>query len=560
MIRRLLTSIFFGFSFCIAWAQNVYDNGVFVMNEGWFGHCNSTINFIDGKGEWIYDIIGRENPGKELGSTVSYGTIYGGRFYIITKQDKDGGTDKEGARITVCDARTMKIIKQIKDIDDTGVRADGRGFVVVNSEKAYVGSNNGIYILNLSNFEIEGKIEGTGNEHTDPYGSMYLGQTGTLIRINEKVYALHQDKGLMIIDPYTDKVTDTMAGPDNGKLTYGSAVLSKDGSLWLSVSDKFSRGDSYNYIMRYTPSTGDTLRVNMPEGVSSPSNSWYAWTPDGFCASTKQNVLYWNTGDGAWYSNYKIYKYDIDRNEFSLFLDFESESLKVYGSSMRVDPVSSNLYVTLYKDPAIPYFTMRKYDSTGTKLAEYEMKEDYWYPSIQVFPDNASPIAQNIEAVNISDSKPTVINLDDIAADDDNMSAAMVKTITEVTDESVISADIVNGSLHITPLNDGSSTVVIDINSNGKSTSAEVAVSITGYNGIDNTAANISTAYITGGMLHINNCEGTEFRLYDINGCLADSFIASSSNFVRNVNLPKGLYVLYGKQTGEDIVLKLNIR
>lgn len=560
-MKKILFSLFIFFSFTYgAVAQDKYSNGIFILNEGWFGHCNSTINYLDGNGTWVYDVIEKENPGIQLGSTTSTGIIYGDRFYIITKQDKDGGSDKEGARITICDAKTMKVIKQIKDINNEGTRADGRGFVAVNNDKAYIGTNNGIYIFDLANLEIMGRIEGTENEHTDPYGKVYLGQTGSLLRINEKVYALHQDKGLMVIDPETDKVTNVVAGPDNGELTYGSAVLAKDGNLWLSVSDRYGRGDVYGYIMRYTPSTGDTLRVNIPEGINPPSNSWFAWTPDGFCASTKNNVLYWNTGDLAWYSNNKICKYDIDKNEMSQFIDFESEGLKVYGSSMRVDPVSDNLYVTLFKDTSIPYFTLREYDNTGSKLNEYEMMQDYWFPSIPVFPDNEAPVAQNTPETNISDSKALTINLDNIATDADNMSAAMVKTITEITDNSVISASITNGNLNVTPLKDGNSTVVLNINSNGKSTTAEVAFNVTGYNGIDNASANVRTAYVKDGILYVNNCNGYEFTIYDMSGKSVDSFTVATGNFTRNINVPNGICIIKGRYTDNKVVFKLNIR
>lgn len=560
-MRKILSSLFFILSVSFStFAQNVYDNGVFVLNEGWFGHCNSTINFLDSNGQWIYDVIAKENPGIELGSTTSCGTIYGDRFYIITKQDKDGGAEEQGARITVCDARTMKVIKQIKDIDNNGSRADGRGFAAVSNEKAYIGTNMGVYIFDLVNLEIKGRIEGTENEHTDPYGKVYLGQCGSLLRVNEKVYALHQDKGLIVIDPNTDKVISTVSGPDNGELTYGSAVLSKDGNMWMSVSDRYGRGDVYGYIMRYTPSTGDTLRVNLPEGIKPPSNSWFAWTPDGLCASTKNNVIYWNTGELAWYSNNEICKYDIDRNEFSLFLDFKSEELKIYGSSMRVDPVTDNLYVTLYKDPGIPYFTMRKYDNTGTKLNEYELAEDYWFPSIQVFPDNDNPVANNPGTTNISDSKALTINLENIATDNDNMSSAMVKTITEITDNSVISATIAGGNLHVTPLKDGNSNIFININSNGKNTSAEIAVCVTGYNGIDEAPAELRSAYVKDGILYISNCEGTTFSMFDISGNAVDSFTASSSAYIHNINIPEGMYVISGMSAGKKIIFKLIVK
>ena len=453
----------------------------------------------------------------------------------------------------------MKIIKQIKDIDgDT--RADGRGFVALNNEKAYISTNNGIYILDLNSLEIKGKIEGSENEHTDTYGKTYLGQSGTMLRINEKVYAVHQDKGLLIIDPETDKIIGTNAGPDNGKLGYGSAVLSKDGNMWLSVSDKFSNGTAYDFIIKYEPATGDTTRVEIPEGMTAPSNSWYAWTPDGFCASTQNNVLYWNAGNGVWYGDNQIYKYDIDKNEVSLFISFDDEDLKIYGSSMRVDPVTDNIYLTVFRDPSIPEFTLRKYDNKGNKIDEYPMSENYWFPSTPIFPDNAVPVAKTKDTTAHTGNDKFKIVLNDIADDADNMSAAMIKTITNITDRNVIDAEIKDGNINITPKSDGNSTVILNVNSNGKNTSAEVAINIKGCNGIDNVNVEMHNVFITDGTLHINNCNGYSFVVYNASGKAVSSFKANSDNYTCMLDVPSGIYFIKGTAANKNVAFKLSVR
>ena len=45
------------------------------MNEDWFGHNNSTINFMTSSGDFAYRIFQTANPGKELGCTSQFGTI-----------------------------------------------------------------------------------------------------------------------------------------------------------------------------------------------------------------------------------------------------------------------------------------------------------------------------------------------------------------------------------------------------------------------------------------------------------------------------------------------------
>ena len=40
-----------------------YTKGVFIVNEDWYGHNNSTVNFITENGEWVYRVFQKENPG-----------------------------------------------------------------------------------------------------------------------------------------------------------------------------------------------------------------------------------------------------------------------------------------------------------------------------------------------------------------------------------------------------------------------------------------------------------------------------------------------------------------
>nr|WP_238300071.1 DUF5074 domain-containing protein [Prevotella corporis] len=205
-----------------------YTNGVFIVNEDWFGHQNSTLNFISNDGEWTYRVIQKENPGKELGATAQYGTIYGDKFYIISKQEKDPGASIVGGRLTIADAKTLKMEKQLTTFATNSEGksiADGRSFLGVDETKAYIGTTNGIYILDLTTNEIKGQISGAEGSATD----LYSGQIGNMVRVDNKVYAVHQTKGLIVIDAITDKVRKVI--PAEEGWGFGSVVLSKDGNL-----------------------------------------------------------------------------------------------------------------------------------------------------------------------------------------------------------------------------------------------------------------------------------------------------------------------------------------
>lgn len=465
-----------------------YSKGTFIVNEDWYGHQNSTLNFLTDDGEWIYRVIQKENPGVEIGATAQYGAIYGDKFFVMAKQPKDPGASITGGRITVCDAKTMKVLKQIENIavDDKGSSiADGRGFLGVDEHKAYVGSSNGIYVLDLDSLKITGSVSGAGNDSDDPYQQLYGGQIGNMVRVNNRVFAVHQKNGLFIINPATDEVEKTVEAPEGWG--FGSVVLSKDGNLWLSLAASSGSGQADTRIVKLNPATLEQTIIECPEGIFGPANTWYAWTPDCFCASKQNNVLYWNGGNSSWFSGKTIYKYDIDSNTFSTFIDYNNDpdGWQIYGCSFRVNPVTDEAIVSLYKGYGDPTYVVRKYNNEGKQTAEYSMISNYWFPSLPVFPDNEAPVVADISPVSITTEDSTTVSLKDVATDADNMDAAIVKTVKKVSDEKVLKAEMADGDLVITPLKAGKADITIQINSNGKLAETVVSVEISEATDID---------------------------------------------------------------------------
>ena len=469
-------------------ANTDYTKGTFIVNEDWYSHQNSTINFLTNDGEWVYRVVQKENPGVELGCTAQYGQIYGDKFYVTSKQEKDPGASVVGGRVNILDAKTMKMEKQIQTIS---TNADGRAFLGVDEHKGYVGTSNGIFILDLDKQEIAGSVEGTTNGGGSAYDQLYSGQIGSMIRVNDRVFAVHQKSGLLVIDANTDKVEQAIAAPEGWG--FGSVVLSKDGNLWLSLAATSGTGQADNRIVKINPNTLEQTIIVLPEGIYGPANSWYAWTPDCFCASNQQNVLYWNGGSSSWFSNYTIYKYDIDNNKFSKYLDYTdaADGFYIYGCSFRVDPVSDDAYVSLFKGFSDATYVVRKYDAEGKQLAEYPMISNYWFPSLPVFPDNVAPVIANpVGDLTLAADKTATIDLKDLATDADNFDAAIVKSVKTVSDVAVLDAKMQNGSLIITPKKEGEAAVTIKVNSNGKLAETTFVVTVTPATGIKNITTN----------------------------------------------------------------------
>lgn len=386
-----------------AFAETDYSKGIFIVNEDWYGHQNSTVNFLmpdDPDGNyWEYRVIQKENPGIELGCTNQFGAIWHDKFYFIAKQAKDPGASVTGGRITVADARTMKVIFQSELIDPSGAQCDGRGFIGVDEHKGYISSSNGVWIFDLDTYAVKGMIPGTDNPNagddkpnTDPTGSLYFGQSGSMVMASGKVFLAHQQAGVIVIDPVEDKVVKVigmdMVAEGAG---IGSVIVAKDGSVWASVAkDTKGTGSTLPFLIRIDPISLASEVIPLEDGFFPPSNSWYAWTPDTFCASSVTNTLYWSGGSNSWFSGKYVYKFDILSRKATKIIDLDAdgEDWKVYGCSMRLHPVTDELYVSLYRQFSIPTYITRRYDCDGNKLKDYQMISNYWFPSIPVFPQS----------------------------------------------------------------------------------------------------------------------------------------------------------------------------
>lgn len=436
-----------------------YTQGVFMVNEDWFGHRNSTTNYLTRDGKFVY------NNTTEIGATACFGAAWGNRYYIIAKQAKDGGAKVEGGRITICDANTMRIIKQIKDIDGNN---EGRSFCGVDEHKAYVSTSKGIYTLNLDELTVGAAVKNADGDDAE------LGECGNMVRLDDYVYATEYGKSLRIIDCNTDRIVATISSAKVYSIT-----MSKDGQLWVSTDKGISRVNTESRQLE---------EIALPSGIGVPAKDIYAWKSDGLCASLQNNVIYW-TASG--WNPTTIFKYDIDNNEFAKVVDLTSDANKwmMYSASnLRVDPVTDNLYVSLFKAYGSQDYAVRIYDNNGTQLNEYELtQKNYWFPGMFVFPDVEDPIAGKMDAVTVEENKEVKVDLATVCSDADNFQAAIIKTIKDVSKENIATATVKDGKLVVKGLKEGSTVVTLNFCSNGISTKTTVRFFVTKATGITDT-------------------------------------------------------------------------
>ena len=64
-------------------AAQEFQNGIFVLNEDWFGHNSSTINFYSyDTGEMTYRAYQAVNPGLTLGNTSQFAELGSENLFI----------------------------------------------------------------------------------------------------------------------------------------------------------------------------------------------------------------------------------------------------------------------------------------------------------------------------------------------------------------------------------------------------------------------------------------------------------------------------------------------
>ncbi|MDR2235954.1 MAG: DUF5074 domain-containing protein [Chryseobacterium sp.] len=507
-----------------------FTNGFFMVNEDWFGHRNGSVNFIPNSGDIGYRVYSEVNDNQAFGATTQYGTIYGDKFYFISKQAADGNDTQytPGGRLVIANAQTMQ---KIVGFDDIG-GGDGRSFVGVNEHKGYIGASNGIFLFNIDNLQVGGMIAGTGG------GSQYAGQIGNMIRTSKYVFAVKQTAGILVIDPATDTVVSTLSG------AYHSVVQAKDGTVWAIQDQK---------LVNIDQNTLATTVYNIP--TTKYLGSWGAWNAGSFTASTKQNVLYWLNSVNSFVSGTQIIKFDVSSRTFNEnFAVIPGQDVQFkqipYGAALRVNPVTDELILNTTESGYSSHYQknwIHTYNTGGTLTNTKVLDDYYWFPAVAVFPDNSAPSISTAFPSQASVTTTTTVDLKTAVVDEDNITAAVVKTLKSNSNPAVVSA-VINGNdeLVLTPVSNGTSEIVISFNSNGKLVEKTLTV--------NSSTSSLATAEVkklefsiypnpVSDILNIKTPEKVlNVSVYDLSGRQMN---VSFHNGQMNVStLPNGIYVL----------------
>ncbi|MDM8269714.1 DUF5074 domain-containing protein [Barnesiella viscericola] len=501
-----------------------YTQGLFLVNEDWYGWDNGTVNFLTSDGRWVYRAFRRENPGETLGVTTQYGAIYGGRFFFVSKQASSTADASTGGRLVVADALTLK---KVAAFDEIG--GDGRSFVGVDEHTAYIGTSSGITRLDLESMSLGETIAGTGGE-----GGLYAGQIGAMVRAGSYVFAAKQSVGVLVIDAATHTLHTTIDLPTISTLTLG-----RDGGVWAADATS---------LVRIDVATLETRSRLLPDDCR-VSSTWGAWNAGSLCAAYRNNFLYFANEKGNQIARYHIPTDELDADFFTLPDQDKAYVQQFQGAGLRVDPRNDRLFVITTESGYLSHYMnnwIHVVDGhSGELLDTVELERYYWFMAMPVFPDNEAPVIALPDRLSIG-REPVKISLLEAVTDADNLSASIVSAV-EVEDSSVATARISGYDLTVNGVNVGDTRLTLTVNSNGKKATRTVDVQVTEASGIDEAMCTAVEAWPNPvhDRLTIVAVDGSVFGLVDLRGIPVCRGVVSGGKAAVDLSaIAPGIYVL----------------
>lgn len=310
-----------------------YSKGIFIVNEGWFGHETGNVNFWDRESDDIqHKVYEKENPDKKLGVTTQYACINDSKLFLVSK---------DPANLVVVNSETLKELGRVSLASGSG---QARGFAYYDETLGFLSSSDGIYEVDLSQYSLGEKIAGIS------------GEVGNMMVLNGKLFAL-KAKELIVIDIVSLTIEKTFPIANNA----GGLVKDKDNMLWVG---------SKSQLLKVNPDDLGSETIDLAVGISVNSSYGWAWNAGSLTYSKENHSLYFVNG-GGW-SPRSVGRYNIATKAAKKLFDIDSDYM-IYGAGTYIDPVSNKLYITATKGYT-PFNRLYVYDLDGTKekVLEYE--------------------------------------------------------------------------------------------------------------------------------------------------------------------------------------------
>lgn len=489
-----------------------FEDGIIMLNEDWFGHTSSSMNFLGNDGTLYYNVYKSVNPEHCLGNTSQYGQVFGDRLFIMSKQNYTGD-GRTGGRFIAMDSKTLEFKGELTSLPG----GDGRSICAVSAHKGYIGTASGLYTLSLDTYQ-------AGTVQLAPANTAgRVQQTGEMLRYGKYLFVAQQSLGVLAVDTDTDAVT-VIDLP-----TVATVFVTADGSLYAATTDANAE------FVKIDPLTLQTETIDV-EGSHALDSPWGTWRKASLAAATDSNTVFYVSG-GGW-SPKKVSSYNFDTKEFTAdFFTLPGKSAGLaadrilYGEGVSCDPASGNLLVTATESGYGEHYSnnwVYFIDTTdGSVVKEITLDKYYWFPAMMIYPDYDAPeldvpaieLAQG-ESANIDVAEATTLRVGN---------KHLVCYATRVSNgEGVCNATLSGGNLTVEALAPGNATITLTADYQGRTSTVEIPVTVSVVSGIDsisNDADAPHDVYSLTGVLLIRNATAEQIR-----------------------NLDRGIYLIGGKK------------
>ena len=518
----------------MGWAQDfTFTNGVFFVNEDRYGPNQGSINFYDyDYNEMEYNVYAMVNPGLKLGVTSQHGQLFGGRFFVVSKQanSAEASGSTLGSRLAVLDAVTLKQQGSLLRFGESPDSVyDGRCYCAVNNDKGYIATSAGIFVLDVNAMTTRGPIHGTESSANGDYNSLYYGQCGDMVRFGQYVFAVQQGRGLHVIDPVSDVVVATLPFPD-----IVTVFVTAGGNLYVANNSReiydYGSGPYVADFTRIDPVTFDVMEVHELGSLHGTLSSWGAWRARMLCVDPARERVYYSYDE---FQNY-ISCYDFSTRQFidryielpeaaEINWDGTQNMQGLYASALSFDPHTGDLVVqTLEAAPMYAYQIFNHnwvlfYDAATRELKrQVRLQDAYWFPAMAVYPDLYAPTVTIGEQV-LHSGQQVAIDLLDAVSDADNMPSLAVTTAVSAN-PSVVRATVSGLQLILDAVEPGRTTVTVTTDSNGRLATCSFTVTATTapIPGDVDMNGKVNIADVTA---LINVMLGSVLNIYDTGAC-----------------------------------------
>lgn len=330
-------------------SKGKYENGFFIVNEGWFGHGTGEINFYSYEtGKLTDSLFKRENPTKNLNpasSTLQFGSIFKDKMYLVSKV---------GGPMVVVDPYTFKEQGRIEAKGGN----DWRAFLGIDENTGLLSSSSGVYQLDLKTLSLSAnKLVGAD------------GQIGDMFKAGKYIFMHSASNGMLIFN-----AADYSLNQKVKNVTMGFAQT-PNGKVWYTGG---------KYLYQIDP---QTLAKDSVDLKFTTYASWGAWHPSSIVASTKENAVY-ILKNGSFSGGSEVYKYVLGNNA-SIDVPLITNPAKqiFYGKGIGFDSKQNQLVIQTVQSGFGANFAINNlyfYDTAGN-LKKTLPYEGYHFPSLTVF-------------------------------------------------------------------------------------------------------------------------------------------------------------------------------